>query len=559
MATNWQTGDRIQNRWEVHEILRGGMGIVYVVYDHKLHEAFAAKSFQDEIFIRDPAIANLFTQEALAWINLDSHQNVTQARVVQTFGGKPYLLLEYVNGGDLGRWIGTPRLTEDWLQILRFAVQFCDGMTHSLSKGIKAHRDIKPQNCLITDDRILKVTDFGLARVMQEGQGGRGGTPEYMAPEQWDNFCEADERTDIYAFGSMLHAMFNGQPPFGQRPQVSTAELELRHKREAPVSLIVMSTNRLAPLIAKQLNSIASICLTKDPAQRFQNFGQLRQQLADCYEDITGETAPQPAIGTELDEEHWYNKAASLGHLGYYDEEIICCDRAIEINPRWASPWSTKAAGLLSLSRHKEALDCCNRALALNARYARAWLNKGAVQLGLNQNEEALVCFDRALDLDSFYDMAWWHKGAALCNLQRYQESLGCIDRALELNVHDEAAWVNRAVVLTRMSQQENAIVNLDKALSINPRSTEALLKKAIVLLELQRYDKVIHCCDYALEINPRLGSAWMSKGLALYAGYRDYGAALSCFEEAQRLGMPKLEDVIGQLQHLQQLLTMPK
>ena len=137
------------------------MGILYVVYDHKLHEVFAAKSFQDEIFTRAPAIANLFTQEAHAWINLDVHQNVTQACIVEKFEGKPYLLLEYVSGGDLSSWIGTRRLTENWPQILRFAIQFCDGMIHSISRGIKAHRDIKPQNCLISHDRILKVTDSG--------------------------------------------------------------------------------------------------------------------------------------------------------------------------------------------------------------------------------------------------------------------------------------------------------------------------------------------------------------------------------------------------------------
>lgn len=398
-----------------------------------------------------------------------------------------------------------------------------------------------------------------MARVRQEGQGGRGGTPEYMAPEQWNNFGESDERTDIYAFGAMLHAMFNGQPPFGQRPQVSTAELELRHKREAPGSLIVMSTDQLASAVAKQLNSIGSLCLAKDLTQRFQNFGQLRRQLADCYEDITGEPAPQPAIGTELDEIHWYAKAANLGHLGYYDEEVICCDRAISVNPGWASPWSTKAAGLVNLNRYEEALDCCNRALALNPRFARAWLNKGAAQLGLNQNEEAVVCFDRALELDSFYQMAWSHKGAALCKLERYQESLACIDRALELNAYDVMAWTNRAEVLRRVGQWENAIVNLDEALSINPGNTDSFFKKVNILLELQRYDEAINCCDYALEINPGFGSAWMYKGLALYIGYRDYPAALSCFEEAQRLGVPKLEDMIGKLRYLQQILNLPQ
>jgi serine/threonine protein kinase len=169
MGTNWQVGDRIQNRWEVYKVLKGGMGLVYVVYDHELREPFAAKTFQDDVFGRSTDLADRFTHEAHMWINLDTHQNVTEAKFVRTIGGKPHLFLEYVSGGDLSTWIGSPRLLEDLPQVLRFAIQFCDGMRHSLAKGITAHRDIKPQNCLITEDRTLKVTDFGLAKVLDYG------------------------------------------------------------------------------------------------------------------------------------------------------------------------------------------------------------------------------------------------------------------------------------------------------------------------------------------------------------------------------------------------------
>src|ERR1044071_3278550 len=168
MATEWQIGDRVQNRWQICDIKRGGMGIVYVVYDYEHRNAYAAKTFQDEVFARNPVLAQRFTQESLTWVNLDAHQNIAQARFVQTIKGKPYLFLEYVSGGDLSDWIGSQRLTEDLLQVLRFAIHFCDGMTHALSKGIQAHRDIKPQNCLITRDGTLKVTDFGLAKMFDD-------------------------------------------------------------------------------------------------------------------------------------------------------------------------------------------------------------------------------------------------------------------------------------------------------------------------------------------------------------------------------------------------------
>src|SRR2546423_10515081 len=98
MATNWQIKDRIQNRWEINRILRGGMGIIYIVYDHDDHNVYALKTFPDEIFTRNSDIADRFMQEALTWINLDIHQNIVQAIFVEKIKGKPYLILEYVNG-----------------------------------------------------------------------------------------------------------------------------------------------------------------------------------------------------------------------------------------------------------------------------------------------------------------------------------------------------------------------------------------------------------------------------------------------------------------------------
>src|SRR6266404_5721865 len=130
MGTNWQIGDKIENCWEIHKILKGGMGIVYVVHDVKSGARYAAKTFQDEVFAQSDVIAARFNQEALTWINLDTHQNITKAYFVNRFetpfARKPFLFLEYVTGGDLSRWIGTRQLTENLPQVLLFAIQFCD-------------------------------------------------------------------------------------------------------------------------------------------------------------------------------------------------------------------------------------------------------------------------------------------------------------------------------------------------------------------------------------------------------------------------------------------------
>src|SRR5206468_2044806 len=128
---------------------------------------FAVKGFQQEVFEKNPQIAERFVQEARTWIKLERHENICQAFFVKRIENEPFLFLELITGGDLQSWIGTPKLTV--LEVLRLALQFCDGMVHAVDKGLVAHRDIKPQNCLITADGTLKITDFGLAKVFEKG------------------------------------------------------------------------------------------------------------------------------------------------------------------------------------------------------------------------------------------------------------------------------------------------------------------------------------------------------------------------------------------------------
>jgi len=585
MATNWQIGDRIQNRWEIYKILKGGMGIVYVVYDHRFREAFAAKTFQDEVFAGNPQIADRFTQEAIAWINLDIHQNITQARFVENIEGKPFLFLEYVSGGDLSGWIGTPRLTEDLPQVLRFAIHFCDGMTHALSKGIKAHRDIKPQNSLITEDGTLKVTDFGLARVMaiEEGEGGRAGTPEYMPPEQWDNFEQADERSDIYSFGAMLYEMLSGQPPFeGRRSKISTRELERRHKQTSPPPL---TSHEL------QLANLVHTCLLKDPTCRFTDFAVVRRQLAEIYERLTAEPAPEPLAGPELHAAHWdikgvslvnlglknqalvcYNRAIEmsrnypyawsnkgvvLNELGRNEEAVACYDQAIEISPHDERTWSNKANALHALGQDDDALGCCERAIALNPRYHGAWANKGNTLRGLGHAEEAVTCYERALELLPDCAEVWHNKGAALGEAGQVGDALVCFEQAERLGLPQAAQgiamcrerlaaeWFTKGVASQVSGRWEEAFACYERALQLNPRFGRAWTNRGAVLSAVGLDEDAIPCYDQALEINAHDERAWYSKGATL-ANTGRFHQALECFEKAEQLGVVQAAEAIA-------------
>src|SRR2546427_4275363 len=361
MPTSWEAGDRIEGRWEIYQIMKGGMGVVYIVYDHEHRTPYAAKTFRDDKLADHSDIAVDFTKEALTWVNLDAHEIVTRAEFVQPFLGKPFLFLEYASGGDLSQWIGTPRLTEDLPQVLRFAIQFCDGMSHALAKGIKVHRDIKPRNCLITEDHTLKVTDFGLAKAFHDAKpagrkdesaaqkvpdlsvgetctGTGAGTCTHMAPEQFDDVKQVDVQADIYSFGVVLFQMITGKLPFVGE---TWEEYKQQHQTQAPLPL----PESLPPLLIEAVNS----CLAKNPQRRFADFSALRQQLAEIYEELTGTQAPQPVVGAKLDAVGWSNKGVSLTNLQRHDEALACYEHALGLNPQLKEAWNNKGLVLQAL------------------------------------------------------------------------------------------------------------------------------------------------------------------------------------------------------------------
>jgi len=408
---SFEIGDRIEDRWEILHTFKGGMGLVYIVYDHEHQKPYAAKTFRDDKRADETTTAAGFAQEALTWVDLDAHPNIARAEFVQTILGRPFLFLEYVSGGNLGAWIGTPRLSENLPQVLRFAIQFCDGMTHLAARGIEVHRDIKPGNCLVTEDGILKITDFGLAKAFHykkaangnaesenaaardgesENSTGTGaGTCTHMAPEQFDDVDKVDVRADIYSFGVLLFQMITGSLPFDGD---TWDELKEQHQNQEPHSL----PERVPP----GLKALVGKCLEKNPAKRFADFATMRQELAGIYERVAGLTAPEQPVGAKLDAVEWSNKGVSLSQLERYEEALACYERALDLTAEVKEVWNNKGVALRALQRYPEALSSFEHALALDPSFALAWRNKACTLESLGHRIEALSCYGRAVAAD---------------------------------------------------------------------------------------------------------------------------------------------------------------
>ena len=426
MSEKWKIGDIIEGKYKIYKILKGGFGIVFVCLQWTKEGPFpfVIKTFQDK-YLNDNDSIQRFILEAETWVKLDKHKNIVRAYYVKKIEGRPYIFLEYVAGHDiygssLRNWIYYNAI--DIPTAIHFAIQICFGIEHAIKKFKEmnrpfVHRDIKPDNILITHDKVAKITDFGLAKVLPTDDFICG-TPQYMPPEQWwVGKTDIDNRADIYSFGCVLYEMLTGRPPFIFDQPI----IELY--RNYHLSVKPKPPNKFNKDIPNKLNDIVMRCLEKKPEHRYQNFNEIRNELTELYTSLTGKIIKEETP-EELEEWELFNKGYSLGNLGMHQEAIVCYDEALKINPKDEKAWVNKGAALAALGMHQEAIVCFDEALKINPKHEVAWNNKGYTFYNLGRYQEAIVCYDEALKINPMYAKTWINKGNALEKLGMYQEAI---------------------------------------------------------------------------------------------------------------------------------------
>jgi len=261
---------------EGYEILgilgRGGMGVVYRALDTRLKRVVALKMILSGVHA-GPEELERFHREAEAVAQLQ-HPNIVQIHDVGEHDGQSYFSLEFVEGGELAsRIAGEPQPPDEAAQLvetLSRAMQFAH------ERNI-IHRDLKPANVLLTSDGEPKITDFGLAKRLEDeaGQTASGsimGTPSFMAPEQAGGHqAQIGPQTDIYALGALLYCMLTGRPPF-QSANVMDTVLQVLEQDPVPPHQLVKGLD-------KNLETITLKCLQKDPARRYQAADEVADEL----------------------------------------------------------------------------------------------------------------------------------------------------------------------------------------------------------------------------------------------------------------------------------------
>jgi tetratricopeptide (TPR) repeat protein len=492
---------RYPERYEVRRVLRGGMGVVYLCYDHVDQVAVAIKSYQGRL-LGDSKAQQRFINEAKAWIDLEKHPNIVRAHRVDSFGSsgeakRPHLVLEYVAGAEdlsseLDSWIKKRRLS--LATALLFAAQVSEGMRYAAEKitGL-VHRDLKPGNILVSYDQVAKVTDFGLVRAdtlpkVAEGVGqmsgdsqltGEGmvmGTVAYMSPEQ----CMGkplDARSDIYAFGAIVYQMLAFRPLFDVRGNTAWIEAHIRQMPKLP--------SEIAARLPSDLVAFLYACLAKSPEDRPTDWLSVRDQMAAFYKKLTDEVLTFDMAATHMARAELMDKAYSLTEIGLGTQALAVYDQVLAQDPNasdndWV--WARKGRTLRVAKRYDEALQAFGQALKLNPQFSWAWNQQGIVQ-------------ERKKD---------------------YEHAQESYQQALSIRQGDTWAAYNLANLHLRAQAAEQALTLLNKVLIQEPGNAQAQLKRGLALAKLNRHQEALAAYDEVIANQPNLGWAWFYRGRAL-------------------------------------------
>ncbi|MGH7647644.1 MAG: serine/threonine-protein kinase [Gemmatimonadaceae bacterium] len=278
------------------ELGRGGMGIVYRAKDRRLKRMVAIKVLPPELAFRGE-IKSRFLREAETAAQLN-HPDIVPIYSVDEREGLVFFVMACVDGDTLAKRLVErgPLPVEDARRILS---EVADALDYAHGRGV-IHRDIKPDNILLGEDGRAMVTDFGIARAIQEGADSRLtatgvaiGTPAYMSPEQAAGDREIDGRSDLYSLGIVGYQMLAGQLPFQAS---STAAMLMKHISERPAPL-----NQVRPDVPADLSDAIMALLEKEPAQRFPSAAAFEAAMSGDMSQMPARTAqvtsPQPAWG----------------------------------------------------------------------------------------------------------------------------------------------------------------------------------------------------------------------------------------------------------------------
>jgi serine/threonine-protein kinase len=273
-------GEVLASKYEVEGVLgAGGMGVVLAARHLALGQKVAVKFLLPGVAKRQPEAVERFLREARAATQLRSEHVARVMDVATAEGGAAYLVMEFLEGYDLGRVLRNEgRLP--LASVVDYTLQAAEALAEAHERGI-VHRDLKPANLFLTrgidGSPLVKVLDFGISKAQTTGERGITrtdavmGSPGYMSPEQIISAKNVDRRSDVWGLGIVLYELASGVPPF-DGDNIATLSAQIVTETPKPVV-------ELRPETPKALSDAIAKCLEKDPSKRFSSMGELASAL----------------------------------------------------------------------------------------------------------------------------------------------------------------------------------------------------------------------------------------------------------------------------------------
>ncbi|MFC1587506.1 tetratricopeptide repeat protein [Planctomycetota bacterium] len=466
----WCPGQVINGLYRIEEeIARGGMGVVHKATDLATNKYVVIKSMLPEV-AQVVEYKKRFIRESEEWVELGAHPNIVRAYTAHEIGYLPRLVLEYVDGcslDDLMTLAESPALD----LALDIAVQICWGMAYAHDKEL-IHRDLKPANILVGEDRTVKITDFGLVkRIMEEAEKqlamtnevpplqtlmtqGVMGTPEYIAPEQWQG--ETNQSSDIYAFGIILYEMFCGQRPFDYshlKGEERITAYQTAHCKEP-----LPEPRSIQEDLPEPIEQLIMQCLEKEPAKRPKSFREIISGINKTAKQLIGKSFRRQPDPKELDRHARLDQANAFLRLGKgclfrgdYDKALDLSEKAHNIfeaendQKGICHYYDNLCEIYFNRGDYERANDMCQRSLDINKRLdvkkgiAICYNTMGIILRNQGDFNHALDITRKSLEIsDAISDeegqgVCYNNMGMIYCNLGNNDQAMAMHVKSLEI------------------------------------------------------------------------------------------------------------------------------
>ncbi|MBO0778978.1 MAG: protein kinase [Ktedonobacteraceae bacterium] len=505
-------GKQIGNYRIVAPIAAGAYGTVYRAEHQVLSGRVAAIKIL-HAYLGSTGERERFVREA-QFLELVHHPNMIPILDAGFYNGIPYLITAYAPGGSLRELLNQHHSEPLPLPTALNIISQVGAALHHAHQGSIVHRDLKPENILFNGQGEALLADFGLASTLSSASirqtGHVGGTPSYMAPEQFKGtICR---ESDQYALGCILYEMVTGRRPFSASDFIS---MGFKHATDPPTP-----PSEYNPQLPRHVEQAILKAMAKQHTDRYPDVQAFINALQPPGVLSSLKNLPVKAL---LTRSRQVPAVRRQGEPDTHDKQrqdysasLAAFEQSIQKDPNYARSHNKRGLVLMQFQQYQKALACFEQARQLDPDNPEYRFNLGLALFAQEQYKEALPAFEQAISLDPKNSLYRNQRGETLYELGHFQEALTCFDQAILLKAEQAAYHLNRARTLQKLQHLNAALASSEKACALDSTTSGYHFTRGQILFEISRYEEACSAYDLAIHLDPSNGLYHARKAKAL-------------------------------------------